>query len=354
MLTGRSLPTAAAAGLLAMLATAAAQAQSPLADAVRRCTGRDLPINDPQRLAACDQLVRAPETEPRLRAVALNNRAMGRRLSGNTAGALADFTAAIRLRPQAAEIFYSRGGLRAELGDLGGAIADWDESIRLEPRNAAGLSSRASLRARLGDHAGAMQDSEEALRIAPHSAIIHMERGILLYNAGDATAAAHLDQAVWLEPGFVRARIAHGILRLARSDLSGALEDFATVLRDQPENAAALTYRGIARHRLGEPEAADADLAAAIRTIEPRQGGPHAVRAGLAMLRGTPDTVVADLTEALRRAPESPLALQLRAILRARQGDVAGSAADAAAARQAMPRMAEIVAEIFGPGLAPP
>ena len=61
-----------------------------------------------------------------------------------------------------------------------------------------------------------------------------------------------------------------------------------------------------------------------------------------------------DLGEALRRAPASALAHALRAILRAREGDPAGAATDAAAARRLNPRIEAALAENFGPGLALP
>jgi hypothetical protein len=48
--------------------------------------------------------------------------------------AVADFTAAIRLRPGLAMAWYNRGNRRRQLGDLDGAIADLTEAIRLKPR----------------------------------------------------------------------------------------------------------------------------------------------------------------------------------------------------------------------------
>ena len=59
------------------------------------------------------------------------NRAFARRKNGDSDGALADYTAAIRLNPTAAAAYYNRAIIRRENGDLEGAWADFKECVAL-------------------------------------------------------------------------------------------------------------------------------------------------------------------------------------------------------------------------------
>lgn len=123
-----------------------------------------------------------------------------------------------------------------------------------------------------------------------------------------------------------------GNARAAQGDRAGAIADYNEAMRLNPQYALALSSRGLLRQRLGQAEGARADIEAGIRAAAAGNGGPIAARAGLALLRGDS----ADLAEALRRDANNSLALGLRAVLRQRQGDAAGMAADAAAARLAI------------------
>lgn len=82
-----------------------------------------------------------------------------------------------------------------------------------------------------------------------------------------------------------------------------------------------------------------------------RVGWPFTVRAGIRLLEGHLVGASEDLAEALRRSPESPTALRLRALVRARQGDATGATADAQAARVIQPSIDTIVVMLFGEDL---
>ena len=47
--------------------------------------------------------------------------------------AIADYTAAIRLKPDLVDAYYNRGMAKAKLGQYFAAILDFDIAIRLEP-----------------------------------------------------------------------------------------------------------------------------------------------------------------------------------------------------------------------------
>ena len=52
---------------------------------------------------------------------------------GDLAGALADYTEAIRLKPDYIYAYTRRGHVLKEKGDLAGALADYTDAIRLKP-----------------------------------------------------------------------------------------------------------------------------------------------------------------------------------------------------------------------------
>jgi tetratricopeptide (TPR) repeat protein len=61
------------------------------------------------------------------------NDALRKQNSGDNQGAIADYTEAIRLKPDYAHAYNNRGNAKSALGNFQGAIADYTEAIRLKP-----------------------------------------------------------------------------------------------------------------------------------------------------------------------------------------------------------------------------
>ena len=124
------------------------------------------------RIAIFLGLVFAPAAaqmrEPRS-AAEHNRRGNARYAKGDAAGAIADYTRAITLRPKQAEAFLNRANVLYAQGDLDGAIADYTTVIALEPQNAGAYLSRAAARLKKGDITGARQDSSQAAAINPNA-----------------------------------------------------------------------------------------------------------------------------------------------------------------------------------------
>jgi tetratricopeptide (TPR) repeat protein len=75
------------------------------------------------------------------------------------------FNEAIRLKPDYALAFRSRGKARREQGDLEGAMQDFNEAIRLKPDYALAFHSRGKARREQDDLEGAMQDYTQAIQL---------------------------------------------------------------------------------------------------------------------------------------------------------------------------------------------
>jgi tetratricopeptide (TPR) repeat protein len=134
------------------------------------------------------------------------------------------------------------------------------------------------------------------------------------------------------------AHLAAGNAWRALDEFGAALREYEAGLRETPGRADLLAERALTLHRLGETDAARAEIARAIAAAGPRDAGPLTARAGLALLAGR--NAEADLTEALRRAPDDRRALALLALVVARQGGA-----------PLPPRVMEALRQDFGPWL---
>src|SRR5204863_148165 len=85
-------------------------------------------------------------------------------------GAMADYSAAIRLNPGYARAYYSRANLWLARGDADAAIADYGEAIRANPRYVEAYNNRAAARRAKGDVDGAIADYTRAREVAPGDA----------------------------------------------------------------------------------------------------------------------------------------------------------------------------------------
>ncbi len=81
--------------------------------------------------------------------------------------AIADFTEAIRYKPDFALAYNNRGFARYAQKDYEGALADYNQAIRLHPKNALLYISRAFVRSAGKDNKGAIEDFNQAVRLKP-------------------------------------------------------------------------------------------------------------------------------------------------------------------------------------------
>ncbi|RTY39137.1 hypothetical protein EKD02_03325 [Chlorobium phaeovibrioides] len=105
------------------------------------------------------------------------NRGNARSSSCNWAGAVADYTMALKMGLRFREMivaYGNRGLVRAKMGNMVGAIEDFSAIINLRPNNArlyrAAFRSRAEMKEKRGDAAGAAEDRRMAEQVASETA----------------------------------------------------------------------------------------------------------------------------------------------------------------------------------------
>lgn len=164
--------------------------------------------------------------------------------------------------------------------------------------------------------------------------------------AASLCASAQVPQAPQQAPAAPRASRPESITmraaqRLQAGDLAGALADANIAIARDSHNSGAYALRGTIRMTSGDRAGALLDMTRAIE-LAPGVKGIEIVytnRANLHWLEGRQKEAAADVGYALQLRPDFPLALHVRARLKADQGDLDGALADLDRAIALEPKM---------------
>ena len=118
-------------------------------------------------IQGCTQLIKDGKTNKDALAVAYFNRANALDDNGDHDGAIADYTASIKLKPDNADTYFNRGFSYEAKKDYDNAIADYARVIALDPNYAKAYYSRARVYQSKGDLKQALAGYEEAAKLAP-------------------------------------------------------------------------------------------------------------------------------------------------------------------------------------------
>ncbi len=222
--------------------------------------------------------------------------------------ALADLTKACELDPNEADHFYRRGMVYWQTKQAQLALADFDHAISLKPDFVSALIARAEFRLANKEMTGAIADLDAVDRSAPRQADIRLTLATLYGQAEqpqsaiaqfDLWVANHPDDSKLLDAlgescwartmqnteldtalsdcnkavsradrkanviGYSWLLQIRGYTRLRRGEFGKAISDFDDSLKDNPKNAASFYGRGIAKLRMKNTAAGQADIAAA-------------------------------------------------------------------------------------------
>jgi tetratricopeptide (TPR) repeat protein len=179
--------------------------------------------------------------------------------------ALAELNEAIRLRPDYANAYMNRGGVKGVLNDYQGAIADLDRSLELDPGNATAHSNRAYPRRMIGDYEGTVEDATESIRQDP-VATDFINRGYAYFQLERYEEALEdFTETIRRDPSLHDGPYGRGITRYMLDDLQGTVDDLTSALALQPDLASSYHVRGGAHLRLESYPAAIADFEQVLR-----------------------------------------------------------------------------------------
>jgi lipoprotein NlpI len=269
------------------------------------------------KVAACTRLLQSHGLNNANIAAVYFDRANAYRDLGSADLAITDYGQAIRLRPDLAQAYNSRGALLLARRDVQHALADFDAAVRLKPDFGDALLNRGAARASRHDYQGAISDYDAVLNLRPNDLKAVLNRGIAL--------------------GETR-------------DYPRALTDFSAAIRLAPEASEGYSGRCWIRAASGiAPESAVGDCDRAVR-LNPQDSAVIGYRALLALRLGDFDAAIVDYDRGLSTAPRNATLLFGRGIAKLRAGNPTGANEDLAAAKALDPRMAQTYA---GYGIAP-
>lgn len=161
------------------------------------------------------------------------NRGQALRLIGRLEGALAALDRAIALNPLDTEAHVARGLTLHAQGRWPAALDALQTALRLDPRHADALRHAGAACSALGRPAEALSFIDRAIALEPDSAAAHHFCANALLELGrlpDAVSAGRRVLALQPAQHFIRGRILHAMLRMARWE--GIAEDTAAMLRE--------------------------------------------------------------------------------------------------------------------------
>ena len=252
-------------------------------------------------------------------------RAMLHQSLKNSDAAIADWTAAIRMKKGDPTLYFNRGQAYESAKRLPEALADFSEAIRLFPEYAEALLHRA----RLQKGADAARDVAEARRVGADLADGFYNEGVRAITAGDgAEAEKNFRFALDLKPDHGRAHVAMARIFMERRMFAEAAAELDRAIDVQPEDASLYYHRGNARLAAGRGEEALTDFAKAVELnateasyVAARGLALHRVRADLPRAR-------ANFDEALKIDPDCHPALYNRGLLNHEQNQLAEAERD--------------------------
>ena len=246
------------------------------------------------------------------------------------ARAIEDFDEAIRLNPNFAEAFSSRGDAYRLSNDPNHAIADYDRATELKPDDASAFKGRGLVFAEQSQYFYAIQDYDQAIKLDPTDPDTFNNRGNAHANEKDYDLALKdFDQALKLRPDFAYAFNNRGIVFDNLGQTSRAVEDYDRAIALDPNYGDAFNNRGIADLNLGRLDAALADFNNALR-IDPKKASALLVAASPSAGWATRPAAMPTSPRPRRSAPMSPTAWKRRACgpkERTAKGENAGGAA---------------------------
>ena len=168
---------------------------------------------------------------------------------GEVNKAIAEYDVVIRFNPRNAQAFGMRGYAKMLNRDTDGAISDYTAAIKLTP-NAPGIerayNNRGTAYQYRGDHINAFNDFDRAISINPKYASPYNGRAVIWESRGKISEAlADFNKAIALNPALTPAYAGRGDIRFQRSELDLAFADYNKAVELDPVGASSRLWRGV-------------------------------------------------------------------------------------------------------------
>jgi tetratricopeptide (TPR) repeat protein len=221
--------------------------------------------------------------------------------SGKLDDAIAEFRAALRIRPHDYETACDLGAVLDRRGETDAAIACLRETARLGPKDARVLLNLGGALMHHGDVDEAIAVYREALRIQPESPELQFNLGAALFHREKVDEAiAHYREALRIQPDFPRLHFHLGVALAQQGKVDEAISALSRAVEQQPGYSKAYAMLGGAFALQGRQAAAVSQYRKALQ-LEPNDSESR-ISLGLALARqGRADEAITQLRQAIQR-----------------------------------------------------
>jgi tetratricopeptide (TPR) repeat protein len=187
--------------------------------------------------------------------------------------------------------------------------ADVSAMMDTVPTTASGFLSRGNTLLNRGRVDDALKDFDQAIALDPGNVWAHADRGIALVwkDAPADIVAKELEAAAALDPKNPVIWRARGLMAERQGAAKDAVTAYTAALVAEPDNIFALSHRAAANRVAGNPDAALADAAAAIK-LSPKEIDLYLLRANILRGQGKRDAALAEATAVTTANPDSAYA----------------------------------------------
>jgi tetratricopeptide (TPR) repeat protein len=263
---------------------------------------------------ACGCFTRALQLDTR-QANIWGNRALAHNALGDFEAAIPDATKAVELAPTDHDWWSMRGELLRKVGRLDEALRDLTQAVTMAPHKPEYCFFRGRVLRLLGQteaaiasHRQAMRGGAQALGDLAGDAI--NDAGICYLDAGQPAESLRLfELAIPHQPDNAAFRANRGIACERLSRWREALDAYTEAIEICPQHADYYTYRGDCHFELKNYRPAADDFRSAVRLDRTRVKDRVALGAALHKL-DQPDAALAELQAALRQEPKNASALR--------------------------------------------
>lgn len=152
-------------------------------------------------LEACSAIIEAGTYDVPTMAIAYHNRGIEYFRKGRYDQAISDYTVAVNLDPQNADVFNNRGTAYSAKRDYAKAIGDFDAAIARNPKHAPAYNNRGIAYAAKGELAIAVKSYDAAIRLDPSYGSAYNNRGYVNARSRQYDRALQdFNQAIVLNP----------------------------------------------------------------------------------------------------------------------------------------------------------
>jgi len=176
-------------------------------------------------------------------------------------GALDDYTFAISIAPDTAELYVYRGALQARLLRYDDALFDYNKAIELDSAHFNAYIYRAKLFSAIGESDLALSDLNQAEVLESGEVAVFEERATIYEKIGNLNyAKADFDRWISMAPEDFYPYTLRAELLEKMQNWGGALEDYDSAIRLNPYYSDLYQYRAQVKEKLGDKEGAQFDL----------------------------------------------------------------------------------------------